>query len=215
MRRPIMTVALMVTAFGGGFALLSLRGRDVTHETPGRVVQVGYAVAEQEKAATPPSEVLPPTPPSDPIGLPPTSPAETPAPTDPVRPPDAPAASPFDPPSTNSQSPPAAEPVAPPKAASEDPLQAVDSFIERNRTEANTAIEKLSEEAKELKERLAKVESALARWKKISQALDQQGAGNEAAAEPPLEAAPGEQIPPPVETVKELESEPKLELAPR
>jgi len=60
------------------------------------------------------------------------------------------------------------------RTTSSDPLQAVDSFVDRNRREADEAIRQLNSEAKELRERLKKVESALARWQKLSQALNQQ-----------------------------------------
>ena len=57
-------------------------------------------------------------------------------------------------------------------AAKLDPVDAVDSFVERNRKEAATAIESLSTEAENLKSRLAKVESALTRWQSFSRALN-------------------------------------------
>lgn len=59
-----------------------------------------------------------------------------------------------------------------------DPVETVESFLERNRKEAEAAIHSLSTEAANLKSRLAKVETALIRWQSFAHALstDQPGA---------------------------------------
>ncbi len=71
--------------------------------------------------------------------------------------------------------PPLAQPKAAPApeevAAGGDPVQAVETFVRRNRQEADTAIKNLTQEAETLRARLAKVEAALARWQVVSAAL--------------------------------------------
>ena len=52
-----------------------------------------------------------------------------------------------------------------------DPVDSVEAFVERNRKEAETAIASLTNEAANLKSRLAKVEAALAKWQTFSRAL--------------------------------------------
>ena len=59
-----------------------------------------------------------------------------------------------------------------PAAAQVDPVEAVETFVERNRKEAEGAIHSLAEEAENLKNRLAKVESALGRWQSFARALN-------------------------------------------
>jgi hypothetical protein len=57
--------------------------------------------------------------------------------------------------------------------AGDDPMAAVDSFLDRNRKEADDSIKALSREAEALRARLQKVEAALARWQTVSAALSQ------------------------------------------
>ena len=63
----------------------------------------------------------------------------------------------------------------------EDPMAEVDSFLDRNRKEADEAIKSLSAEAETLKARLQKVEAALARWQAVAGALNE---GNPSLVEP-------------------------------
>jgi len=53
-----------------------------------------------------------------------------------------------------------------------DPVASVETFVERNRKEAESAIQTLTVEAETLKARLAKVETALTRWQSFSRALN-------------------------------------------
>jgi hypothetical protein len=57
--------------------------------------------------------------------------------------------------------------------AGDDPMAAVDSFLSRNRKEADDSIKNLTKEAEVLRARLQKVEEALARWQAVSDALNQ------------------------------------------
>jgi hypothetical protein len=57
-------------------------------------------------------------------------------------------------------------------SANDDPMAAVDTFLDRNRKEAEESIKALSREAEALKARLQKVEAALARWQGVSNALN-------------------------------------------
>ena len=59
-----------------------------------------------------------------------------------------------------------------PQAAEADPILAVETFVLRNRKEADDSIKSLTLEAEALRARLAKVEAALARWQGLSTALD-------------------------------------------
>ena len=59
-----------------------------------------------------------------------------------------------------------------PATAKLDPVDSVETFVERNRKEAAAAIDSLSTEAENLKSRLVRVESALARWQSFSRALN-------------------------------------------
>ena len=66
-----------------------------------------------------------------------------------------------------------AESPVPEEAASKvDPVDSVESFVERNRKEAESAIQTLSTEAETLKARLVRVEAALSRWQNFSRALN-------------------------------------------
>ena len=58
-----------------------------------------------------------------------------------------------------------------PAPALADPVETVESFVERNRQEAEANIQALATEAENLKARLAKVEAALVRWQSFSRAL--------------------------------------------
>lgn len=64
------------------------------------------------------------------------------------------------------------EPAEP--AAGDDPMADVDSFLTRNRKEADDSIKALTREAEALRARLQKVEEALARWQAVSGALNQE-----------------------------------------
>jgi hypothetical protein len=56
----------------------------------------------------------------------------------------------------------------------DDPMGAVESFLQRNQKEADDSIKALTQEAEALRARLQKVEAALGRWKGVAQALEQQ-----------------------------------------
>ena len=57
----------------------------------------------------------------------------------------------------------------------DDPMGAVDSFLQRSRKEADDSIKALTQEAEALRTRLQKVEAALGRWQAVSGALNQDG----------------------------------------
>lgn len=114
---------------------------------------------------------------------------------------------------------PTAGPVAAPAAPPADPVASVENFVERNRKEAETAIETLTAEAANLKERLAKVEVALTRWQSFSRALNVdplishpdlapapkanwKRSPLETSARPPQPSPPEESPAPPAETPK-------------
>jgi hypothetical protein len=71
-----------------------------------------------------------------------------------------------------------------PGAAQEDPMQAVEAFVQRNRKEADEAIKALTQERDSLRARLQKVEAALGRWKAVAGALEQ----SQATAAQPVQA---------------------------
>ena len=54
-----------------------------------------------------------------------------------------------------------------------DPMKAVESFLTRNRKEADDSIKALTSEAEVLRGRLQKVEAALARWEAVAGSLNQ------------------------------------------
>jgi hypothetical protein len=57
----------------------------------------------------------------------------------------------------------------------DDPMGAVETFLDRNRKEAENSIQTLNQEAEALRTRLQKVEAALARWQDVSKALKAEG----------------------------------------
>jgi hypothetical protein len=59
-----------------------------------------------------------------------------------------------------------------PKSA--DPMIDIETFLDRNRKEADAAILALSEESEALRNRLQKVEAALDRWQSVANALNQE-----------------------------------------
>ena len=86
-----------------------------------------------------------------------------------------------------------------PAPALADPVETVESFVERNRQEAESNIQSLATEAENLKARLAKVEAALVRWRSFSRALhanqpadpDQASPTMSAPSQPDISPAPG------------------------
>ena len=63
--------------------------------------------------------------------------------------------------------------VLPPAVVTtDDPMQAVEAFVQRNRKEADEAIKTLTQERDSLRARLQKVEAALGRWKAVAGALE-------------------------------------------
>lgn len=58
-------------------------------------------------------------------------------------------------------------------SAGEDPIAKLDAFMDRNRKEADDSIKSLTREASDLRVRLQKIETALARWQNVSQSLNQ------------------------------------------
>jgi hypothetical protein len=79
--------------------------------------------------------------------------------------------------------------------ATDDPMQAVEAFVQRNRKEADEAIKTLTQERDSLRARLQKVEAALGRWKAVAGALEQSQAtaaqpAQAEAVEPAPEAGP-------------------------
>jgi hypothetical protein len=77
--------------------------------------------------------------------------------------------------------------VLPPTATTDDPVQAVEAFVQRNRKEADDAIMTLTQERDSLRARLQKVEAALGRWKAVAGALERSQA--EVAETPDLAPA--------------------------
>ena len=67
-----------------------------------------------------------------------------------------------------------------------DPVDSVESFVERNRKEAEESIKTLTSEAENLKARLIRVESALTRWQTFSRALN----ADQPASQPGVPATP-------------------------
>ncbi len=65
--------------------------------------------------------------------------------------------------------------LKPPASPLADPIQAADDFVARSLKEAETAVEALNKEKAELKERLAKVEQGLNRYKAAVNALKSHG----------------------------------------
>jgi hypothetical protein len=56
-------------------------------------------------------------------------------------------------------------------ASGNDPMGTIETFLVRNRKEAEQAIETLNQEAEALRARLQKVEAALSRWQEVEKAL--------------------------------------------
>jgi hypothetical protein len=80
--------------------------------------------------------------------------------------------------------------VLPPTVATtDDPIQAVEAFVQRNRKEADEAIKALTQERDSLRARLQKVEAALGRWKAVAGALEQRQVADPLL--PSLDDAPG------------------------
>lgn len=61
-----------------------------------------------------------------------------------------------------------------PSEVADDPVGTVESFLQRNRKEADDSIKSLTQEAEMLRARLQKVEAALGRWQAIAGALNQE-----------------------------------------
>jgi hypothetical protein len=78
--------------------------------------------------------------------------------------------------------PPPAPGDGPTRAIGDDPMAAVDAFLDRNRKEADDSIRALTKEAEALRARLEKVEAALARWQSVSEALNR---GTDRSPRPP------------------------------
>jgi hypothetical protein len=76
------------------------------------------------------------------------------------------------PPSSSAQPTPSSS-IAP--SPGDDPMGAVETFLDRNRKEAENSIQTLNQEAEALRTRLQKVEAALARWQDVSKALKAEG----------------------------------------
>ncbi len=96
------------------------------------------------------------------------------------------------PPSSGAALPPAIMPAS----AADDPMDIVESFVQRNRKEAEDAVRSLTEERTRLRQRLQKVESALLRWEKVSRAFADEGQVSPQAGEaPPLDLRPVESDP--------------------
>ena len=77
------------------------------------------------------------------------------------------------------------------EAIAGDPMEAVDSFLDRNRKEAEDATQALTREAETLRARLQKVEAALARWQAVSAALNQKEISGDSHRDPrPVEVPP-------------------------
>jgi uncharacterized protein YheU (UPF0270 family) len=89
-----------------------------------------------------------------------------------------------------------AEVTIPAASAPDDPMDVVESFVQRNRKEAEDAVRSLTEERTRLRQRLQKVESALLRWEKVSRAFADEGqVAPQAAESPPLDLRPIESDP--------------------
>ncbi|MDR3633958.1 MAG: hypothetical protein P4L84_09145 [Isosphaeraceae bacterium] len=91
--------------------------------------------------------------------------------------------------------------------APEDPEKVAESFVDKTKQQAETQIKALTTEAEQLRARLKKVESAIARWQTLRSALEPRPAPAQAAALPPsgptqLEPAP--LAPPPANDAQPL-----------
>jgi hypothetical protein len=91
-----------------------------------------------------------------------------------------------------------------PGHASDDPMTAVDSFLRRNRKEADDSIQALTREAEALRARLAKVEAALARWQSVAGSLNpgQRWGQPDGPSEPSPDLSPIESAPRPAAQTK-------------
>ena len=150
------------------------------------------------------------------VELPPTPSAEAP-PTD--------AVAPQGEPTTDAEAKPASASAATPNPlprdvpAVVDPVDSVESFVERNRKEAEDSIKTLTTEAENLKSRLIRVEAALARWQTFSRALSADQPASQtnvpADAKMPWKHPSAEQTAPAVAEGKvEKPEEPAPDLAP-
>jgi hypothetical protein len=77
--------------------------------------------------------------------------------------------------------------LPPAVVTTDDPMQAVEAFLQRNRKEADEAIKALTQERDSLRARLQKVEAALGRWKAVAGALE-----HRQVDEPPIPPLPPE-----------------------
>ncbi len=197
-RRWMAGVAVLfgILALAGGAATLA---QQKPNRRPAPILAVGTdgaaARAAERPIGLPTANVADPLPAPEPgpsFALPsdvPALPSAEPPPTEPTSTPgpmpvaDAGPLPPAEPPPAPAELAPAA--VAAP-ALGDDPMGAVDSFLRRNRKEADDSIESLTREAEMLKVRIAKVDAALARWRSVSAALDR-----DAKAEPRSTPAPG------------------------
>ncbi len=94
-------------------------------------------------------------------------------------------------------------------APTDDPVQAVQAFLAKNRKEAEEAIDRLTKEAETLRARLEQVEAALVRWKALEGALQQQPAKTGVPLEPVRGAwRRTSPLPPPTEVTPQLEPVP-------
>lgn len=123
----------------------------------------GIATLAQRPDREEPSPILPPPIHSDVNTLPQpeyAQPADVPNPTRESRPPARTRSSRLPAPTTRTE-----------PTRSEDPLQAVDAFMEKSREQAEASIKTLTAEAEALRSQLRKVEAAIAKWETVAQAL--------------------------------------------
>lgn len=102
-----------------------------------------------------------------------SSPAQDPSPPETVDLAPAPPLAAQDPPDVEPAADVLESPPAPgPSSVPDDPMEDVDGFIQRSREEAAGKIATLTEERERLRERLRKVEAALAKWSAVNEALE-------------------------------------------
>lgn len=104
--------------------------------------------------------------------------------------------------------------LAVPAATGDDPVAQVEAFVERSRQEAKAACDALAAERDALRERLAKVEAALARWQALAEAIERSQVEPVADASAPRFEAAEPEGPKPEPVPEDLEAPPSPVLAP-
>jgi hypothetical protein len=95
-----------------------------------------------------------------------------------------------------------------------DPEAAAASFVERSTKEADDAIKTLSKEAEALRARLEKVETGLARWQAVKNALESQTGSKQTRRRSPAPEATPVRQPSPVDPPRDAVAPPRVTPAP-